>query len=418
MNVAQDMSANQPRLLETLEKLLEMTAAEQRIALVQACDLVATALNADKVDAFLYDDARDSLVALGTSTQPLSAQQRRHGLDVLPLANRGRAVQTFVSRSTFVSGAVQEDMEELRGIREVLRVASQVATPLVVGGVVRGVLLVCSLAPGFFTADDVRFLETVGHWVGVVAHRAELVEQIGRDAAERARRRAAEELITVLAHDLRNLISPIDGRIQLVRMRHEREGRTADLRDIDLAHRGLGRLTSLIADILDTARIEKASLELELSPTELRKLVTEVSATFSTPTQPIMVHAAEDVAAMIDANRIRRCMENLVANAVKHSPRGAPVHVTLSRYDREDGEWVRIEVLDEGPGVPADIAPHIFDRFFTAQKRTGGLGLGLFVSRAIASMHGGDLVVEPSEPGKGARFTLTFPCARDRNSPT
>ncbi len=80
------------RLLETLERLLELPAADLQVTLTHATDLVARALAADKVDAFLYDPARDSLVAISSSNQPLSALQRRHGLDVLPLANGGRVV--------------------------------------------------------------------------------------------------------------------------------------------------------------------------------------------------------------------------------------------------------------------------------------------------------------------------------------
>jgi two-component system, OmpR family, sensor kinase len=403
---------HQARLLDTLEKLLEMPGAELRTALVQASDLVAAALHADKVDAFLYDDERDSLVAVGSSNQPLSAQQRKHGLDVLPLANGGRCVHIFQRRTTFENGRVQEDRDELLGIREVLRVASQVGAPLSVGGVVRGVLLACSQKPDFFSTEDVRFVETVARWIGAVAHRAELVEQIGRDAAERGRRRAAEDLITVLAHDLRNYMHPIDGRLQLVRVRLERDARTADLRDIDIARRGLARLGGIIADILETARIEQGELELELEPVDVVKLVKEVGTTLATETQPIQVRTEEDVVAMIDASRIRRCVENLVANAIKYSPRGAPVHVLVRRRESESGELVRIEVIDEGPGIPQDIAPHIFDRFFTARARSGGLGLGLFVARGIATMHGGDLTVETSEPGKGAHFVLSLPLAR------
>jgi signal transduction histidine kinase len=408
------MPANQARLLDTLERLLEMPAAEQRSALTQACDLVASALSADKVDTFLYDAQRDSLVALGSSNQPLSALQRKHGLDVLPVSNGGRAVHIFQTRATFVSGRTREDMEEVRGIRDALEVASQVGAPLVVGGSVRGVLLACSQKVDFFSPEDVRFVETVARWVGAVAHRAELVEQIGHDAAERGRRRAAEELITVLAHDLRNVINPIDGRLQLMCVRAQREERTVDIRDIDLARRGLSRLSNLISDILDTARIEKSALDLELGTVDVVKLVTDIAATLGSPAQPVLATAREEVIATIDASRIRRCVENLVANALRHSPRGSPVHVEIARRTHDDGEWVHIEVIDEGPGIPHEIAPHIFDRFVT-KSRSGGLGLGLFLAKSIAAMHGGDLTVEKSNPGKGAHFCLKFPATRSPN---
>ncbi len=399
----------QARLLATIEQLLEMPAAEKRTTLTGACDLVAAALDADKVDAFFYDDERDSLSSLGTSNQPLSAFQRKHGLDVLPLANGGRAVQVFRTHATYASGSTRDDPEELKGIREVLRVASQIGAPLPVGDSVRGVLLVCSQKPSFFTTEDVRFVETVARWVGAVAHRADLVERIGREAAESARRHAAEELVTVLAHDLRNYIQPIDGRLQLVQRRLERENLEADLRDIDLARRGLSRLTALISDILDVARIDQGALVLETEPVDVVQLAKDVGAMLATAQTPIDVTAAEQVVATIDASRIRRCLENLLTNALKHSPRGAPVHVTVARRESAEGEQVRIEIIDEGPGISHDLVPHIFDRFVTARARSGGLGLGLFFAKNIATAHGGDLVVAPPEPGRGAHFTLRFP---------
>src|SRR5689334_18112886 len=91
-------------LLSTLERLLEIPSADLPTALALACDAVAAAMQADKVDAFLLEPARSSLVAIGTSNQPLSGLQRRSGLDVLPIANGGRVVHVFETRAPFRSG--------------------------------------------------------------------------------------------------------------------------------------------------------------------------------------------------------------------------------------------------------------------------------------------------------------------------
>src|SRR5690348_10041441 len=102
-----------PKALETLEKLLEIPAADLDLALAEACDRIAEALDADKVDAFLHDASRDSLVALGSSHQPLTALQKKAGLDVLPIANAGRVVHVFTTGNTYVHGHVESDLEEL-----------------------------------------------------------------------------------------------------------------------------------------------------------------------------------------------------------------------------------------------------------------------------------------------------------------
>src|SRR5437763_9872539 len=133
---------NTDRFLATLEKLLEIPSAELETALTHACNAVAEALHADKVDAFLYDETRDTLVALGTSTQPLSALQKKLGLDVLPLSNGGRVVYVFQTGETFVTGRLDDDPEELKGIKQALKIRSKLGVLLEVGGRRRGMMMI------------------------------------------------------------------------------------------------------------------------------------------------------------------------------------------------------------------------------------------------------------------------------------
>ena len=83
----------------------------------------------------------------------------------------------------------------------------------------------------------------------------------------------------------------------------------------------------------------------------------------------------------------------------------------VRRERRQTGEWTSIDVIDEGQGIPTDLLPHIFDKFVSGPgHKSGGLGLGLFLAKRIAVMHGGDLTVE-SQPGQGARFSLAVPAS-------
>src|SRR5688572_5849096 len=172
------------RLLDVLQRLLQLPAADFRTALEHACNLVADALGADKVDAFVYDPSRDSLVARGTSTQPLSQKQRQHGLDVLQVANGGRVVWVWTHGESFMTGRIDQDQDELRGIRETLAIRSKLGVPILVNGERRGVLMSASLTPDYFSEEDVRFSESVALWLGMVIHRVELVEEISRNAVE------------------------------------------------------------------------------------------------------------------------------------------------------------------------------------------------------------------------------------------
>jgi two-component system, OmpR family, sensor kinase len=396
------------RLLEVLEALLEMPATSLAVALTHAADLVASNCRADKVDAFLHDPARDSLVAIGVSNQPLSEQERQHGLDVLPVANGGRVVWVFQTGETYVNGHVDEDEEELIGIRDALGIRSKMGVPLRIAGQVRGVIMIASRQPEHFGEEDVRFAESVARFVGIVAHRAELVEQIALSAREEGRRTAAEELITVLAHDLRNHIAPIDLRMQVLHRRADRDGRGEDVRDLEATRRSLARLMGLLTDILDVSRVDRGIFAIDVQPVDVVELLQEVAATFSSPAHPIDVRTSSPLTLAGDTHRIRQCLENIVANSVRHSPAGAPVTVLIAHEKHADGEWARIEVIDEGPGIAPDVLPHIFERFVTSGNRQGGLGLGLYLSKRIAVMHGGDLTVE-SLPGRGARFVLRLP---------
>jgi signal transduction histidine kinase len=272
--------------------------------------------------------------------------------------------------------------------------------------------MVASQKPDFFTPADVRFAETVRNWIGLVAYRAELVEEIARNAAEQGRRAVAEELVTVLAHDLRNYLSPLTLRINLALRRARVDVREPDVRDLELALKAVDRLEAMVSDLLDVARIDQGVFQLDLQPHDLGEVVAELIKIMTTPEQSIHLKIHEETHVLADGARVRQCVENLLSNAVKYSAHGAPVTVGVSKEKREDGVWARVDVIDEGPGISADLLPRIFDRFVTGQKAGQGLGLGLYLAKRIASAHGGDLTVE-SAPGKATRFTLHLPGYRD-----
>ena len=119
----------------------------------------------------------------------------------------------------------------------------------------------------------------------------------------------------------------------------------------------------------------------------------------------------EQVVVAADPDRLKQCLENIVSNAIRHSPRGGSVTIEIGRQKRTEGEVARIEVRDQGPGIPDEMLPRIFERF-SAGPGSPGLGLGLYLARRIAGAHGGELTAS-SPPGAGARFTLLLPFHRD-----
>jgi two-component system OmpR family sensor kinase len=187
-------TARLERRLTMLQRLLSLQAVDLQTVLGQVAAVLAETLGADKADVFLHEAASDSLVAAGMSDTPMSRRELAIGMNRLPVANGGLTVSVFQTGRSYVDGRADKNPEELRGIREGLAVRSSMAAPLEMGDDRRGVLLATSARQDAFSEEDLAFLEAVAGWVGMVAHRAELVEQIAREAEARGRRLAADEL--------------------------------------------------------------------------------------------------------------------------------------------------------------------------------------------------------------------------------
>jgi|SRR5579859_4421310 len=408
--VEHGLHGGQDRLLTTLERLLEAQPATVKAALDHVSGLVAEALGADKVDAFLYDDATATLVAVGTSDTPLGQKQHALGLDRQPIANGGRAAQVFVTGKPHFDGDVQQDKEELIGIRRELNVRSQLAVPLEMGEVGRGVLTAQSSQSDFFAERDLLFLTAVSRWVANAAQRAELAERNAAAALEQGRRMAAEELVTVLAHDMRNYLAPIRGRLELLQRRATREGHASNVRDTTELRRAVDRFSQLISELLDVARIDQGLFEVTPEPMDLAALVREEAEAVALPGLLIQVQTDPEVRVVADPARVRQAVANLLANAVQHAPPGTTVSVSVAYEELKRQVCAVVVVSDQGAGIDPELLPRLFERFARSPKSVG-LGIGLFLARQIAVAHGGNLEVTSSS-STGTRFKLFLPAER------
>lgn len=396
------------RLLSTLEHLLELPAADLKTTLSQAVQCLHEVLDAEKVDAFLHDPAKNALRAIGTSDTPLGQLQIAQGLDFLPVANGGSIVEVYTTGEPYITGHAEHEPDELPGIVHVLGVRSHIAVPIIIAGERRGVLSAQSPRPDFFTQGDLSFLLAVGRWVGALAHRVELVTASASDAHRSGRQAAAEEIIAVLAHELRNQLAPLRYRLDMILRRAQRENRPTDVRDSEQASRGLDRLASLITDLLDAERLERGILRMQPTQLDLVRLAQEVAQSLETAGVTVQVRCPAQLVLRVDEERVRQVLENLVSNAIKHSPAGKTVQVTIWTQIIDTAQRIAIvEVSDQGPGVPPEMLPHIFERFVTCDG-SSGLGLGLYLASRIVAAHGGALTVS-SSLGEGARFRVALP---------
>jgi len=392
-------------LLELLQRLLDLPALDVASALTSAATYVADWLPCDKVDVFLLDPARSSLVALGTSQTPLGARQKELGLDVLPLANGGRLVESFKAQVSYRTGRADLDSLELIGVVRDLGVRSSLSAPVSVGGSMRGALSAVSQAPECFSAEDLQLLEVVAGWVGALTHRAELVTKVREEESARARMTTAEQIITVLSHDIRNHLNPLSGRLLLLQQQLRR-GEQVKPGALDPALAAVRRLIRLTNSWLDLSRLDQDLFEPELEIVELCEVLRDAAAQLATQNVPIEVDAPGDLTVLGDRERLTQAFENVIANGVRHSPAGRPLRVLVERDVGRNS--ARVRVIDEGPGVPPDLTPHLFERFVSTRPNRG-IGLGLYLAERVMAAHGGSLRVQ-SELGAGACFEFELPC--------
>jgi signal transduction histidine kinase/DNA-binding response OmpR family regulator len=240
-------------------------------------------------------------------------------------------------------------------------------------------------------------------------------EQAARAEAEAANR-GKDEFLAVLSHELRTPLTAILGWGHLMRTR---KLEPEDLsRALDTIERNARSQAQLIDDLLDVSRIITGKLEIESGAVELSWIIQSALDSMRPAAEAKNIHfetIIEGSSCVVngDINRLQQIFWNLFSNAVKFTPNGGEVTVSIASVDSS----VRVIVADTGIGINGDFIPHIFDRFRQADASTtrahGGLGLGLAIVRHLVELHHGTIEVESEGKDRGARFTITLPLAKD-----
>src|SRR5438105_12490525 len=171
----------------------------------------------------------------------------------------------------------------------------------------------------------------------MIRHRPhQLTERTAREYPAQAHR-AAQELITVLAHELNRPLTPLVGYLRMIRQRAQQEGRRDDVRYAEQASLAASRLQQLISDLLDVSGLEEGLLTLSLVPVDLSSLVQRTTEVLRTPGSAIVVRAPATLAVQADPERLQEALENLIGNALAHSPAGIPIVVQVDTEARADG---------------------------------------------------------------------------------
>jgi signal transduction histidine kinase len=228
-------------------------------------------------------------------------------------------------------------------------------------------------------------------------------------AALRLQDRRRGEFMTVLAHELRNFLSPVS--LTLAVLKSRGTGDAAIEQACATAERQVRNMTRLIDDLLDAARITQGKIKLSLETVDLRVSIAQAVAAAQSQIESRGHHLEMslpegDLLLEGDPARLEQIFLNLLTNAVKYTDPGGRIWLTV---ERRESRWV-VRVRDNGKGLAPEILPHLFDLFAQAEAGSqGGLGIGLSLVKGLVEMHGGSVEAFSEGPGRGSEFVVSLP---------
>ncbi len=301
-------------------------------------------------------------------------------------------------------------------------VRSLLVVPLIIRDEPIGTLTVDSDQPNAFSESDIQLMTIAAAQVSIAIANARLFEELEKHAEELAAAyeelkesdRLKDELVQNVSHELRTPLTFVKGYVDLL-MEGEMGLVTPEQREaLQIVSDKTDEITRIIDDIITLQRIDSGNLHLE--PVKMSDVLKTAVAAHSLVANKKGLKIVHDLpeyecVAMIDKGRINQVLDNLISNAMKFSPNGGTIAVSM--FEKDD--WVCVIVKDQGIGVPKDKQEKIFERFYqvdgSSRRRFGGTGIGLAIVKRIIDAHGGKIWVE-SEVGKGSTFYFTVPRAK------
>jgi signal transduction histidine kinase/FixJ family two-component response regulator len=286
---------------------------------------------------------------------------------------------------------------EYRALADALQPRAMLAMPLIARGRVVGTL---SLTMSKFSgrAFDLDLQQLVAE----VAERIALgIDNAILYAAARRAIRGRDELLAVVSHDLRNPLNLIGLALQMI----EQDASALEA-SLPSAKRGVDRMQRLIEDLLDVARIDAGTLNVEPRPMSLASLLEDAYEQHRALATDKRITLIRDFdkrlgGVLADRHRMAQAISNLVGNALKFTPPGGSIRIG----GESKGERAALWVADTGPGIPPEHVTHIFDRFWQPTRGRDGVGLGLAIVKGIIDAHEGTIEVD-SVPGAGTTFRI------------
>lgn len=362
------------------------------------------------------DDRRLELAAAAGPDGDLVDDWRRHAAERQPRLGEGLIGAVGATASTREARASEVTTGDPDGMRA-LELDWLVAAPILAGGRLQGVLATGGRTDRPYDERMCRLAEAVADRAGPALQNAQLWSDLqDRMAREQAATRIKDDFLSIVSHELRTPLTSIQGYSQLLegRLAAGLDAETKEMAHLRVIRSQVGRMRRLVDDLLDVSRIDRrGAVSIEPGDFDLGELVREAAGRIGRehPTRSISVRVGDGLKVHADRDRIDQVLSNLIENAVKYSPDGGPIQVTAASRGGE----VEVTVSDTGIGISPEHRENVFERFYQAdgdagRRRFGGLGLGLYISRAIIDAHGGRIWSVPNaEAGSGSVFGFRIP---------
>jgi K+-sensing histidine kinase KdpD len=400
------------RRLSALNDLFQQlnTTLDLEPTLKIVAEAPTTLLGADLTTiALLDDDGRHLSVAAAVGIDVAMLAEQRWALDdpliSAVLASREPTIADQPERYVKGLWASLVDDPALQAIKLVVTV------PLTLNDEPLGLLDVAYSEDEASAEDDLAFLRALGQEAALAIRNARLYE---REREQVARLRALDKLqdgfVSAVSHELRTPLTCIRTSVDLLQATgHGLSEDQVDL--IDTVGQHVGRLETLVGDLLEVTKLEAGQVTLSTQPTDLRQLIERVVEALHPLTDRkglvVKTHLPETADSVdVDRRRIEQVLTNVIHNAHKYAPKGGRIEIDLNQSDG----GVEICVTDNGPGIPKEDQGRVFDRFYVVDDGRGlsGVGLGLFIAQQMVQLHGGRIWVE-SQPGEGSTFCFFLP---------
>jgi signal transduction histidine kinase/DNA-binding response OmpR family regulator len=416
---AEEALREEARMLETLNRVGRLLAAETDLEkTVQAVTDAATEVSGARFGAFFYNvknQTGESYLLFTISGAPREAFEK-FGMP----RNTAVFAATFGGTGTVRVDDITQDPRyghnaPHRGMPVGhLPVVSYLAVPVVSrAGEVIGGLFFGHPERGVFTARAERLVESIAAQAAVAFDKAQLYEQRTQLVGQlQEADRHKDEFLATLSHELRNPLAPLRNSLHLLRAAGG--GGSAAIHDI--MERQLNHLVRLVDDLLEVSRISRGALELRkerVDVGEIARSAVETSRPLIEAGRHRLELALPRETLWVDGDPVRlaQILSNLLNNAAKYTEPGGRIVLSARRADG----GVALSVRDNGPGIPPEALPRIFEMFSRGARQSarhqGGLGIGLALSRRLAEMHGGSIQAMSDGPGQGTELVVTLPVA-------